>query len=102
MIYYNKLVRDKITEIIRAKGENPVVRVMEEDEYIAALEAKLTEECGEYLESKEPEELADILEVVYAMAKARGCSVEELMQIYERKHAERGGFEQKIFLIGKE
>lgn len=102
MIYYNKLVRDKIPEIIRDKGENPVVRVMEEDEYIGALEAKLTEEWGEYLESKKPEELADILEVVYALSKARGCSVEELMQIYERKHAERGGFEQKIFLIGKE
>lgn len=102
MIFYNKLVRDKIPEIIRSKGENPVVRVMDDEEYIAALEIKLTEECSEYLESKEPEELTDILEVVYVLAKARGCSAEELTQIYERKHAEHGGFEHKIFLIGKE
>ena len=102
MIYYNKLVRDKIPEIIRFKGENPVVRVMDDEEYTAALEAKLTEECGEYLESKALEELADILEVVYALAAVSGCSVEELMDIYKRKHAERGGFENKIFLIAKE
>ena len=102
MIHYNKLVRDKIPEIIRAQGEEPIVRVMDDTEYIAALEAKLTEECSEYLESKEPEELADILEVIYALAKARGCTAEELTEIYRRKHAERGGFERKIFLIGKE
>ncbi len=102
MIHYNKLVRDKIPEIIRAQGEEPVVRAMDDAEYIAALEAKLTEECGEYLESKQSEELADILEVIYALAKARGCIAEELTEIYRRKHAERGGFERKIFLIGKE
>lgn len=62
----------------------------------------MNEECGEYLESKEIEELADILEVVYALANAHGCTIDELKHIYEQKHTERGGFKQKIFLIGKE
>lgn len=102
MIRYNKLVRDKIPEIIKSKGESPIVRIMDNKEYLVALEAKLSEECDEYLESKETEELADILEVIYALANARGCSTDELMRIYKRKHSERGGFEDKIFLIGKE
>lgn len=52
MIKYNKSVRDKIPEIIRSKGETPIVQTMNDEEYISALEAKLSEECSEYLESK--------------------------------------------------
>lgn len=99
---YNKLVRDRIPEIIEAQGEKPITRVMDEEEYTVCLEKKLEEEVAEYLESKELEELADVLEVIYALCEMQGHSVDELMQIYEKKHMERGGFSKRIFLIGKE
>ena len=102
MIYYNKLVRDKIPEMIAAQGEKAIIRVMEDHEYIAALETKLDEEVAEYHESKEIEELADILEVIYALCDIHGHSVDELMAAYEKKHAQRGGFAKKLFLVGKE
>ena len=99
---YNKLVRDRIPEIIADQGEKPIIRVMDDKEYIIALEKKLDEEVAEYHESKEIEELADVLEVIYALCETQGHSVDELMQVYEKKHIERGGFSKKIFLLRKE
>ena len=99
---YNKLVRDKIPEIIAANGEKAVTRIMEDEEYITALEKKLDEEVLEYHQSKELEELADILEVIYALCETNGHSTEELMKVYEKKRNERGGFSKKIFLLRKE
>lgn len=99
---YNKLVRDKIPEIIRNQGETPCTRILEESEYQRCLEDKLNEEVGEYLREQNAEELADILEVVFALAEAEGCTREALMEIYRKKHDERGGFENRIFLISKE
>ena len=95
-----KLVRDKIPQIIEASGETPITRILERDEYLACLEAKLDEEVREFHESKEPEELADILEVVYALAEAHGCSRQQLLSIYESKNAARGGFEKRIYWMG--
>ena len=68
---YNKLVRDRIPEIIAAQGEKPIFRVMDDLEYTIGLEKKLEEEFAEYLESKEIEELADVFEVLYALCEAR-------------------------------
>ncbi|MBD5514258.1 MAG: nucleoside triphosphate pyrophosphohydrolase [Lachnospiraceae bacterium] len=99
---YNKLVRDSIPEIIAAQGEKPIIRVMDDKEYIISLEKKLDEEVAEYHESKEIEELADVLEVIYALCEAKGHSVDELMMVYEKKHIERGGFSKRIFLLRKE
>lgn len=99
---YNKLVRDKIPEIIEKQGQEPNIRIMEEEEYIQALEQKLDEEVGEFHRDQNTEELADILEVVFALAKTLGCSKEQLMQVYQKKHNARGGFDQRIFLISKE
>lgn len=99
---YNKLVRDNIPDIIAANGETPRIRILSDDEYLHHLEAKLDEEAGEYHRDKTPEELADILEVVFALAEAGGCSREELMEIYQKKHHIRGGFEKRIFLISKD
>jgi predicted house-cleaning noncanonical NTP pyrophosphatase (MazG superfamily) len=67
-----------------------------------ALEKKLDEEVGEYHRDKTPEELADILEVVYALAATSGCSREQLMAIYQQKHDNRGGFEKRYYLISSE
>lgn len=98
---YNKLVRDRIPAIIEAGGETPITRILEEAEYLRCLEQKLDEETAEYHESRSLEELADILEVVYALAEAGGHSREELMSAYQAKHDARGGFSKKIFLISK-
>lgn len=98
---YNKLVRDKIPEIIEAQGETPVTRVLAYEEYQACLEQKLREETAEYLESRELDELADILEVVYALCGAQGHSRAELEAAYKRKHQARGGFDKRIFLVSK-
>jgi predicted house-cleaning noncanonical NTP pyrophosphatase (MazG superfamily) len=97
-----KLVRDKIPEIIQASGATPLTRILETEEYLSCLETKLDEEVQEFHESKSPEELADILEVVYALAEAHGCSREQLQQIFDAKHTARGGFEKRIYWMGNE
>lgn len=99
---YNKLVRDKIPEIIASKGGKADIRVLSEEEFPIYLEAKLDEEVGEYHRDKNAEELADILEVVYALAASRGVSQAKLLEIYEKKHQARGGFEKRILLISSE
>ena len=102
MVEYNKLIRDKIPEIIASKGAAAEITVLSDEEYPSYLEAKLDEEVGEYHRDKNAEELADILEVVFALADNMGCSQNELMDIYQRKHDSRGGFRDRIFLISKE
>ena len=97
-----KLVRDKIPEIIERSGEIPHIRILPEEEYRRCLEAKLDEEVAEFHTDQNAEELADILEVVYALAETVGCTREELLACYDRKHAERGGFAARVFLMGKE
>lgn len=102
MTEYNKLVRDKIPQMIEDQGEKPHVRILDQEEYLLELERKLDEEVREYHRDKNAEELADILEVVLALGKAIGCEEGELAEIYRRKHEARGGFAERIFLISKE
>ena len=99
---YNKLVRDKIPAIIEAQGQKAKTCILDDEAYKRALEAKLDEEVTEFHKDKNLEELADILEVVYALAESIGCSREELLGTYEKKHDDRGGFEKKLFLIASE
>lgn len=98
MRVYNKLVRDKIPEIIKADGKECKTRILSNDEYIAVLEAKLNEEVAEYQADKNLEEMADVLEVLQAICIARGYSLEELEALRAKKASERGGFADKIFL----
>lgn len=98
MIVYNKLVRDRISEIIERDGKKTCTRILLEEAYLEELDKKLNEECREYQADKSLEELADMLEVMYAIAEARGCSVEELEKIRLTKREKRGGFEDRIFL----
>ena len=98
MKVYNKLVRDKIPEIIEADGKTCKTRILSDEEYIAALEAKLNEEVAEYQSDKNLEEMADVLEVLRAICLARGYSLEELEAVRANKVEERGGFVKKIFL----
>lgn len=98
MTDYNKLVRDKIPEIIRANGEEPVTRILTDDEYLPALISKLKEETAEFEADHSVEELADIAEVLEALATAIGQSPVAVEQARQEKAAKRGGFEQRIFL----
>lgn len=102
MIEYQKLVRDKIPEMIQAQGETPVYRVLGAEEYSRCLKDKLSEEVAEFLRDQTAEELADILEVVYALGEDLGHSPEELEKIRREKAKKRGAFRDKVFLIGKE
>lgn len=97
-IRYQKLVRDRIPEIIEKQGKQSVCSVLSDEEYLVRLDQKLSEELEEYLEDKSMEELADLLEVMMAVAKARGSSIEEVEAIRRQKAEKRGGFEKKIFL----
>ena len=99
---YNKLVRDRIPELIEAQGETPNIRILEQEEYLHHLEAKLDEEVGEYHRDKNAEELADILEVVFALAEANDVTRQELMDVYQKKHDARGDFGKRVFLISKD
>ncbi len=98
MKHYHKLVRDKIPQIIEATGKTCTCSILSEQEYLSLLDAKLNEEVAEYQESGALEELADIMEVIRAIAAARGSSIGEVEAIREAKREERGGFERRILL----
>ena len=98
-ITYNKLVRDRIPEIIEKSGNRCVTEILSDEEYIEMLDKKLDEELAEYHKDKNVEELADLLEVIYACAQARGFSLEELENVRGAKADKRGAFKDKILLI---
>ena len=98
---YNKLVRDNIPNIIKEKGETPVTRILEDNAYKNELEKKLYEEYQEVLESSgdaRAEELADMLEIIRALAKLENKSLQDIINIADNKNIKRGAFEGKIFL----
>ena len=95
---HNKLVRDRIPEIIEASGRTYVAVILPDDAYIRALDAKLNEELAEYQQSKSLEELADLLEVMGAVVKARGYTWDDLTRVRKEKRAARGAFDKRIFL----
>ena len=97
-IIYNKLVRDRIPEIIEQAGQKCTCSILSDDDYLKMLDVKLNEELAEYQEDKSMEELADLLEVMRAVALARGSSIGEVEEIRRRKAEKRGGFEKKILL----
>ena len=98
-VKYHKLVRDLIPETIEASGKTCVTEVLPDEEYLKMVEAKLDEELAEYHKDQNIEELADLLEVVYAAAVARGYSIDELERVRVEKAAKRGGFEKKLLLL---
>ena len=99
MIHHDKLVRDKIPAIIEAAGKTPVTDKIEPEDMQAALDRKLREEVGEYLESHSVEEMADVLEVLHGIAFHHGISWNQVEEERLRKKEERGGFEAGIRLI---
>jgi predicted house-cleaning noncanonical NTP pyrophosphatase (MazG superfamily) len=98
MKIYNKLVRDKIPQVIEADGKKCEIRVASKEEHYELLVKKLQEEVNEFIEDKNLEELADVMEVVFGLAKNLGYSEEELIRKREEKKEERGGFEDGVVL----
>lgn len=98
MIKYNKLVRDKIPDIIKEDGGNAAYHTLSEKKYITELDKKLNEEVKEYQADKSLEEMADVLEVLYAICKARGYTTQELEAKRKEKAEINGSFEERIFL----
>jgi predicted house-cleaning noncanonical NTP pyrophosphatase (MazG superfamily) len=95
---YNKLVRDKIPEVIKQDGKTAVIHIADDREYWIKLTEKLQEEVDEFLFAKSEEELADVLEVIDAICAVRGIDKKRVHTIQEKKRAERGGFTKKIIL----
>ncbi len=96
----NKLVRDKIPQIIFQKhGKKPLTKILSENEYAKALDEKLKEEVSEYLKSKEIEELADIEEVILAILKSKNVAKKDFEKIRIKKAKDKGKFSKRIRLI---
>jgi len=99
MTTYNKLVRDRIPEIIRASGRECMVEVLEPATYLQRLEEKLVEELQEYQATGKVEELADLVEVALAIAEHKGLSSSEFEELRMAKAEERGRFSKRLFLV---
>lgn len=99
---YNKLIRDRIPEIIEDAGKDYELETVEGEDYQKALEEKLQEEVNEYRTENNIEELADIMEVIDSLLACHGTTREELEKLRKEKKQERGGFERGLFLLRAE
>lgn len=96
---YNKAIRDRIPEIIRGSGLECSIQQLSDQDFLPYIEEKLIEESDEYFTNRSPEELCDILEVVYRLAELRGVSEEELNSMRLKKREERGAFSKNYVLL---
>lgn len=94
----SKLVRDKIPDIMKSEGKNPTFHVANENQFYDLLKEKLLEEVNEFLENDSPEELCDILEVIYAICENKKRTKQTLEQIRLKKLEERGSFTKRFVL----
>lgn len=95
---YNKLVRDRIPSIINNSGKICITEILSDEDYLYMIDAKLDEELAEYHKDQNIEELADLIEVIYAATIARGYTLEQLEQVRVDKVNKRGAFAQKVLL----
>ncbi|WP_046173533.1 nucleoside triphosphate pyrophosphohydrolase [Domibacillus indicus] len=103
MPVHNKLVRDRILEVIEKAGKTCTSRILDENEYIQEVKAKMHEELAEYEsagnDQEAIEELADLMELIHAAAAIHGATADELEEVRRRKAEKRGGFQDRIYLI---
>jgi len=98
MKVYNKLVRDKIPQVIEVDGRRCETSIVQKAQLLPLLEDKLKEEVNEFIQDRNLEELADIMEVVFGLAENLGYSEEDLLKKREEKKEARGGFKDGVFL----
>ena len=96
-----KLVRDNIPKIMQEKGKEPKIRIAGDKEYEDALIEKLKEELKEVQEDRNIEEIADLIEVAYALANKYGATEKEINEIRKEKIIKNGAFEKRIILEQK-
>lgn len=98
-----KLVRDKIPEIIENSGKEPIIRVLDDNEYKEELLKKLYEEYNEVIETKTKEETleecSDVLEVLIALLEYNGYTLEDLLKCRDEKKEKRGAFQKRLYLV---
>lgn len=97
-INYDKLIRDRIPEIIEGQGKKAVYTKLNDSQYKEMLDKKLTEELEEYSQSDSVEELADLVEVIYAILDYKKVTIDEFETIRVKKVQERGAFKEKLLL----
>ena len=95
---YNKLVRDNIPDIIKKHGDSCLTHIADDQEYEQSLKAKLQEEVKEFLEDISQEEMADILEVLYAFADLKKFDKQTVEKLRQDKATKRGAFKKRIIL----
>jgi predicted house-cleaning noncanonical NTP pyrophosphatase (MazG superfamily) len=97
---YNKLIRDRIPLIIQEEGKKPIIEeIISDTKFDEYLGKKLIEESKEYFESKQTEELVDILEIIYSLLTLKGITPSELEKKRLVKKKERGGFDKRLLLL---
>lgn len=97
-----KLIRDQIPEIMESKGIVSKIRTSANDEFAKYLYEKLQEECSEFLKNNNPEELADLLEVIYAICDFLHISKDQLEEIRKEKRLRAGAFKKRLLLTKNE
>jgi len=95
---YDKLIRDKIPEIIKQNGGAPMIHIAHDKEYWQKLKEKLREEADEFMENGDASEIVDILEVLDAICEYKNFDRAELLTLKNKKAEERGGFKERIIL----
>lgn len=98
MAVFHKLVRDRIARIIEKQGKVPITHVATDAEYFSSLKAKLREELEEFIADNNPEELADLLQVMYTICDYLHITREELEEMRRKKNEDRGKFNDRIIL----
>ncbi len=95
---YNKLVRDKIPEYIKEKGETVISHIADDQEYWEKLKEKFVEEVNEFIKAENSDELADVLEVIDAIIDYKKIDKNELKIIKDKKVEKRGAFKDRVIL----
>ncbi len=95
---YDKLVRDKIPQIIEDTGKDYTIHTADDEEYVSKLYAKVLEELDEFKENPSAEEMADIFEVLEGLINFYELDREEIESVRKAKREKRGGFEDRVIL----
>ena len=106
IVKYNKLIRDKIPEIIKNDGWIPILKTLNKKEFLIALQKKVAEEAGELIKAKNrkgiSEEIVDIQEILDAITSEIGSTKSEIKNQQKIKNKKRGAFKKRLFLIREE